>query len=157
MIYGLYLSAAGAQAQEVAALVAEYGGLDYARRRARVYADRALELLGAALVGDDWDDSVDDDDDNDGFSDVIEVYLGTEPLDNCPDWPPGPGGDAWPLDMNMSGFINLGGDVAAYIGNMGCIVAADPTCQRIDLDMSGFINLGGDVSKYIGNMGSTCN
>jgi octaprenyl-diphosphate synthase len=34
-----------AQAQEVATLVAEYGGLDYAHRQAQVYADRALELL----------------------------------------------------------------------------------------------------------------
>jgi octaprenyl-diphosphate synthase len=32
-------------AKEAATLVAEYGGLDYARQRARGYADRALELL----------------------------------------------------------------------------------------------------------------
>ncbi len=32
-------------ASEVAAFAAEYGGLDYARQRARGYADRALELL----------------------------------------------------------------------------------------------------------------
>lgn len=36
-----------AGAPEVAALVADHGGLDYARQRARGYADRALELLDA--------------------------------------------------------------------------------------------------------------
>jgi octaprenyl-diphosphate synthase len=34
-------------ASEVACLVAEYGGLDFARQRARGYADRALEFLDA--------------------------------------------------------------------------------------------------------------
>lgn len=34
-----------ATAAEVATMIAEYGGLDYARQRARVYADRALKFL----------------------------------------------------------------------------------------------------------------
>jgi parallel beta-helix repeat protein len=93
------------------------------------------------------------DSDSDGFLDAVELYLGTDPLDACPD---NPSDDAWPLDMDSSGFLNLGGDVSRYIGRMGCFVAADPSCQRLDFDMSGFINLGGDVSKYIGNMGKTC-
>ena len=38
-------------ATEVATLVAEYGGLDYARKRARGYADRAAEML------DDFEDT----------------------------------------------------------------------------------------------------
>ena len=37
----------GGGAAEVVAFAAEYGGLDYARQRARGYADRALELLDA--------------------------------------------------------------------------------------------------------------
>jgi octaprenyl-diphosphate synthase len=37
----------GAAAREVATLVEEYGGLDFARQRARGYADRALEFLDA--------------------------------------------------------------------------------------------------------------
>ena len=118
--------------------------------------DRALELLGAALVGDDWDDSVDADDDNDGFDDAIEVYLETEPLDNCPNWPPGPGGDAWPLDMDSNGLLNLGGDAAKYYGKIGCEVAVNPECKRLDLDGNGVINLGGDSAKYYGRIGEVC-
>jgi hypothetical protein len=94
------------------------------------------------------------DTDGDTFNDDIEWYLPSDCLDDCTN---NPGvHDAWPLDMDMNKLINLGGDVAKYIGKMGCIVAADPTCQRIDLNMDGLINLGGDVAKYIGKMGSTC-
>jgi hypothetical protein len=118
--------------------------------------DRALELLGASVVGDDLSDSSDADDDNDGFSDVVEQYLGTEPLDNCPTWPPGPGGDAWPLDMNMDRLVNLGGDVSNYIGRMGTRPPNPNFRQRLDFNMDSLLNLGGDVSNYIGNMGKRC-
>ena len=116
--------------------------------------------------GDEWGNACDNcpttstpwyvpvgDDDCDGFTTAVETTLGTDPSDACPD---SGTHDAWPLDMNMDRLINLGGDVAAYIGKMGCNVASDPTCQRIDLDISGVINLGGDVAKYIGKMGKTC-
>jgi len=97
------------------------------------------------------------DTDGDGFTDYQEVYLGTDPTGDCPD---DPGvHDAWPLDMNMDRLINLGGDIAAYIGHMGATAGPPPSAnwvQRLDLNADGDINLGGDVVKYVGKMGAEC-
>jgi hypothetical protein len=46
-----------------------------------------------------------------------------------------------------------GGDIAPYIGSMGCIVATNPLCQRLNLEANGLINLGGGVAEYIGGIG----
>jgi hypothetical protein len=119
--------------------------------------DRALELMGATAVGDDTSDPLDDDDDGDGFSDVIEVYLGTEPLDNCPNWPPGPGGDAWPLDINMDTYLTVVGDVLNYAGKIGLPVSGDPSVlQRLDLNMDDYITVVGDVRLYQDRTGEIC-
>jgi hypothetical protein len=119
--------------------------------------DRALELAGASVVGDDLGDSSDADDDNDGFDDVVEEYLGTEPLDNCPNWPPGPGGDAWPLDINVSRDISVTGDVYNYVERLG-VKPGDPKWwQRLDLNMSGDISVTGDIYYYVNRLGEKCN
>jgi hypothetical protein len=121
--------------------------------------DRALELVGATAVGDDTSDPSDDDDDGDGFSDVIEVYLGTEPLDNCPNWPPGPGGDAWPLDMNSDTYLTVGGDVLPYRDRIGAWGGppADPNwLQRLDTNMDNYLTVGGDVLPFRGRLGEQC-
>jgi subtilisin family serine protease len=42
--------------------------------------------------------------DKDGFDDDVELYLGTDPFDACPD---DPADDAWPVDMNKDTYINV--------------------------------------------------
>jgi len=118
--------------------------------------DADLESAGASVVGDSLGDACDDDDDNDGFADDVEIYLNTVGLDNCPGSPPGSGGDAWPLDNNMDGDVSVTGDVFAYVGKIGCSVQITPTCRRLDLDMSGDITVTGDVFAYVGKIGQAC-
>jgi len=91
--------------------------------------------------------------DGDGFTDYVEVYLGTDPADGCPD---GPTHDAWPLDMDMNTVLNLTGDGIKYLGKHGCNVATNPECKRLDLDRNGVINLTGDSAKYVGRIGEMC-
>ena len=116
--------------------------------------DADLEAAGASVVGDELGDACDSDDDNDRGSDGYEAYVGTESLDNCT-CGPGPGGDAWPMDINMDCVINLGGDLVPLLGCYGKYVPDNPECQRVDLMSDGLINLN-DVAKYIGHIGNTC-
>jgi hypothetical protein len=44
------------------------------------------------------------DDDNDNFSDEKEAFIGTDPLDRCPDFS---GDDAWPPDNNADTWVNV--------------------------------------------------
>jgi hypothetical protein len=128
--------------------------------------DRALELLGASVVGDDLSDASDADDDNDGFSDVVEQYLGTEPLDNCPNWPPGPGGNAWPADIDADGMLSVTGDVYNYVERLGAKSGPSAYCpgpllgnwsQRLDLNKSCDISVTGDIYYYVNRLGEKCN
>ena len=80
--------------------------------------DVELEATGASVVGDDFGDACDDDDDNDGFEDDVEAYLGTVALDNCPGGPPGPGGDAWPFDNNIDRYVTVVEDILTYAGKI---------------------------------------
>ena len=53
------------------------------------------------------------DEDQDGFADTVELYIGTDPYDACPDRkenynPAYPGDDAWPPDFNNSGKVTRG-------------------------------------------------
>jgi hypothetical protein len=91
--------------------------------------------------------------DDDQFDDYVELYLGTDSVDACPD---DPTDDAWPLDINVDTIINLAGDVYNYCGKIGCNVATNPQCRRLDLNADGLINLAGDVSLYIGKIGESC-
>jgi hypothetical protein len=94
-----------------------------------------------------------DDTDCDGWTDDEEDYLGTDPLDDCPDHS---SHDAWPLDMDMNTLINLAGDVSHYTDNIGKSVGGDPSLRRLDLNADGVINLTGDVIKYAGMIGAVC-
>jgi len=118
--------------------------------------DADLEAAGASVAGDSLGDACDDDDDNDGFADDVEIYLNTVGLDNCPGSPPGSGGDAWPLDNDITKDITVTGDVFAYVGKIGCSVQITPTCRRLDLDVSDDISVTGDVFMYVGRIGETC-
>jgi len=114
--------------------------------------------------GDALGDACDPDDDNDGYTDALEWYLGTDPLDNCPNPQAGPSGtyrsDAWPLDINRDPFITGVGDLLNYRGNMMKQVSADPpgswALARLDLNQSDFITTLGDVALYSGMAGATC-
>jgi subtilisin-like proprotein convertase family protein len=103
--------------------------------------------------GDGEGDACDEDADNDGFADDKELYIGTDPLDACPD---DRSDAAWPLDVNNDTVLNLGGDVINYVGKIGCNVATNPQCQRLDLNGDGLLNLGGDVVLYVGRIGDRC-
>jgi len=118
--------------------------------------DANLEAVGASVAGDSLGDACDDNDDNDGFGDDVEIYLNTVGLDNCPGSPPGSGGDAWPLDNNMDGDVSVTGDVFNYVGRIGAAPGSPNWWQRLDLDMSGDISVTGDVFMYVGKIGATC-
>jgi len=124
--------------------------------------DVALEAGGASVVGDADGDVCDDDDDNDNYNDVDEWYIGTDPLDNCPNIPPAAIGehDAWPLDINADTYVTVGGDVLPYRGNIGKQVSGDPPSswwlRRLDLNVDDYITVGGDVLPFRGKIGNHC-
>jgi hypothetical protein len=118
--------------------------------------DEELETAGASVVGDELGDACDDDDDNDGFADDVEAYLGTQLTDNCA-CGPGPGGDAWPLDINVDCYVTTVHDVLPhYPGNIGKTVAAHPELRRMDLNADNFLTVVGDVLKFAGKVGTSC-
>ncbi len=94
------------------------------------------------------------DSDGDGFTDGVEQFLGTDPLDDCTN---DPGvHDAWPLDNDVDGEISVTGDVFNYVGRIGAMPGSPEWWQRLDLDMSGDISVTGDVFMYRGRIGETC-
>jgi hypothetical protein len=79
------------------------------------------------------------DGDGDGFNDCVETYLGTDPLDGCPD---DPSDDAWPPDINMDTRVNVL-DLFAFVnaGVLAC-TAGDPCYDiRFDVSVDGSINV----------------
>jgi len=99
-------------------------------------------------IGDACDDS-----DGDEFTDEIEIYLGTDPLDACPD---NLSDAAWPLDINNDGTIAITDDVFAFSGRIGATPGRPAWWQRLDLDGDGMISITGDVFLYRGKIGETC-
>jgi len=115
----------------------------------------------------------DSDADGDGFTDMVELYIGTNPLDACPDSgedynPLWPGDNVWPPDIDNSGRITIG-DVLhyrRYIGSSedsmrgGCLNDPDIPCdwahaKRLDLNADGIITIG-DVLGYRNYIGKKC-
>jgi hypothetical protein len=98
--------------------------------------------------GDQWGDACDycpakatpwyvpaGDGDCDGFTTAAENYVGTDPLDACPD---GPSDDAWPPDINMDTRANIL-DVLLYKPIM--ITSVPPSPARFDLNADHNINI----------------
>jgi len=88
------------------------------------------------------------------FWDEVEVYLGTDPLDNCPD---NSADDAWPLDINMDTYVTMA-DVNRYAGRLGSTGGPPPSAnwmKRLDFNMDNFITMA-DVNKYAGKLGQKC-
>jgi len=125
--------------------------------------DAALQSAGASVVGDGLGDACDADDDNDRWVDAAgpvagkadESYVGTVALDNCA-CGPGPGGDAWPLDIDHSCDISNTGDIFNFRGRLGATPGQPNWWQRLDLDQSGDISVTGDIMTYRGKLGMTC-
>ena len=101
-------------------------------------------------------DAGDLDDDNDGWFDFIENYLGTDPLDSCPN---GSTHDAWALDINRDTFVTVVGDVISFygrIGGTGGPPRSDNWWVRLDLNGDNHITVVGDVLKFSGKIGQSC-
>jgi len=130
-----------------------------------VNGDGVDEVLVAAPYADGVDNSRpacgeayvlrlgDSDGDADGFLDAVELYLGTDPLDNCPD---GPTDDAWPLDINMDTTISVVGDALNFRERIGATLGSPEWWQRLDLNADGAISVVGDALMYRGMIGESC-
>jgi hypothetical protein len=95
----------------------------------------------------------DSDGDTDGFLDLVELYLGTDPLDNCPD---DPSDDAWPLDVNMDTAITVAGDALNFRDRIGAAPGSPEWWQRLDLNADGAITVAGDALMYREMIGESC-
>ena len=93
------------------------------------------------------------DDDCDGFTTAEEEYVGTDPLDACPDVPgtpglcPGPscdGDDAWPPDLDVDRDADIV-DVLKFKPYV--LTSVPPSPQRVDFDADGDVDIV-DVMKY---------
>jgi hypothetical protein len=96
------------------------------------------------------------DSDADVFSDAVEVYVGTDPADACPD---NLSDDAWPLDNNMDTWVTVIPDVYAYRGRINTTgePAPDPMwMQRLDLNGDNFITVIPDIYAYRGMINMGC-
>ena len=92
------------------------------------------EIDAALLVGDF-------DGDGDGFNDAVEAYVGTDWLDDCPD---SDTDDAWPPDINMDAWVDVG-DILEY--RPVILTTVPPSSPRYDLNMDEFIDVG-DILEY---------
>jgi len=98
-----------------------------------------------------------DDPDSDAFTDYIELYVGTDPDDACPDVVGSD--DAWPLDVSMNKVITVVGDVLPYSGRIGATGGPPPSGnwrQRLDLNKDNLLTVVGDVLKFSGKIGQGC-
>jgi len=91
-------------------------------------------------------DYLDEDDDNDGFSDEVELYIGTDPLDACPDVIGSPGlcpgsdcdgDDAWPPDLNVDRSV----DILDVLKFKPVINKPEAYNKRYDLNADGDIDI----------------
>jgi hypothetical protein len=109
----------------------------------------ALPLDTPSAMG----DACDPDDDNDGFPDVVEWYVGTDPLANSSSSPD----PAYPPDINEDRYVTVVGDVAAYAGNVGKQVTLDRPnwywLSRLDINQDDYVTVVGDVAQFAGKIG----
>ena len=95
-----------------------------------------------------------EDQDCDGFDDDVESYLGTDPLDSCPDEIGVH--DAWPLDVNMDMAITVVGDALNFRGRIGAAQGSPEWWQRLDLNADNFITVVPDILYYRGLINTGC-
>jgi hypothetical protein len=99
----------------------------------------AFDLPPACLDadGDTVPNAIDPDDDNDGFTDALESYLGTDPLDACPD---NPSDDAWPPDIYIDTQVNLF-DLMEFVLHLPSALGDPEYDNRCDLYPDASVNL----------------
>jgi hypothetical protein len=83
---------------------------------------------GLLDIADPCPNDVDCDDDQ--YSDHVEMYVGTDALDACPD---GANDDAWPPDINNSTVVNIT-DVVAFRAKMNYCASEASYDPRFDLN-----------------------
>jgi len=103
-----------------------------------------------AVTGLMWDS------DCDGFTDTVELFVGTDWLDACADTPffNDEEDDKWPLDTNDSQYINTF-DTAAFIPVLNSVWPGPPYIQRLDLNANFVINTF-DLVPYIPALNTGC-
>ena len=113
-------------------------------------------------------DPQDPDDDNDSlgvgdpllFRDEVEDFVGTRPLDPCPDDTEDFGAarlyDAWPPDISMDRSVTVVGDVLPYRERIGECSGSANYDPRLDLNIDSCITVVGDVLKITPYMGLSC-
>jgi hypothetical protein len=123
---------------------------------------------GGMPAGDALGDACDADDDADGYSDIIENYLPTDPLDRCTNGMAGPvatRSDAWALDITLDTVVTAA-DVIRFAGKIGCKPSgsscgglstppASWSLSRLDFNKDGTITAA-DVLKFAGRIGQDC-
>ena len=87
------------------------------------------------------------DTDGDGFSDAVELFVGTDPTAGC-----GPG--AWPPDFNDDSNVSIA-DVLALAPGFGSATGDARYASRLDLNADGKISIG-DVLLLKPSFGTTC-
>jgi hypothetical protein len=103
--------------------------------------------------GDLTHNPTDTDDDNDGYTDAQEAYLGTDSLARCA---VNSYHSAWPLDINNDKYVTMA-DVNNFSGLIGSKYG-DVDGQfrkRLDLNADAYITMA-DVNKYSGRIGQKC-
>jgi hypothetical protein len=101
--------------------------------------------------GDGLGDVCDDDDDNDGFTDEVETYLGTDPLDACPD---GPSDDAWPLDIGIDTRVDVF-DALTFLAAFPSAEGEPNYSRRLDFSPDGIIDAA-DALTFLAHCPSVC-
>jgi hypothetical protein len=100
--------------------------------------------------GDTICDGSDNDDDNDTWSDVAELIIGTSALADC-------GAAAWPPDINSDTFVDIIGDIAAVTNSFGQSVPPAPARHDIAPDPpNGSIGVIDDISRMAGLFAQSC-
>jgi len=100
-------------------------------------------------IGDPCPTEIDCDDDQ--FDDYVELFVGTDPLDACPD---DPSDDAWPFDINVDTWSNIL-DVLLYKGHLQTQVGDPNYDRRLDLNADGWVNIL-DILLYKGHLQVQC-
>ena len=97
-----------------------------------------------------WDGCDTADSDGDGFSDRVEVSATTLANSRC-------GANAWPPDMDNSGYVDVIGDISMVASNFAAKVPPAP--DRDDLapnPTDGVIDVTGDISTMAGLFAQHC-
>jgi len=126
----------------VSGRLADHPGLNitYDREMAALATDTDTD-------GDGIPNNADPDDDNDSFSDVIEAFVGTQPLVAC-------GVNAWPVDNDDDHKAGLS-DILSYIPRFNATAPGPLYSARYDLNADGKDGLA-DILMFIPFFNKTC-